>query len=180
MRKQIVVDVETNGLQLEKHDVVEVAWYDLATDEFGCFIPIHDPYRILAKADLIALQINKYIDRIALAPQDSDYVEYNRFLERISDATLAGSNPGFDALFLRKMINTYNKNGDKANSTWHHRLFDLSSYAMGILQLEELPGLHTVCELLGIVNEEEHSALGDVKATVQCFRKLKELKDERL
>jgi DNA polymerase-3 subunit epsilon len=176
MRKQIVVDVETNGLDIAKHDIVEIAWYDLSTDEYGSFIPIHDPYKILAKADLFALQINKYVDRIALATQDSDLIEYNKFLERIADNTIAGSNPAFDAMFIRKMINTYIKNGDKANSTWHHRLFDLSSYAMGILDLEELPGLHKVCELLEIVNESEHSAIGDVKATVQCFRKLKEMK----
>lgn len=176
MRKQIVVDVETNGLNIEKHDIVEVAWYDLSNDEYGCFIPIHDPYKILAKADLFALQINKYIDRIALAEQDSDLIEYNKFLERIADNTIAGSNPAFDAMFIRKMINIYNKNGDKVNCTWHHRLFDLSSYAMGILNLEELPGLHKVCELLEIVNDLEHSALGDVLATVKCFRKLKEMK----
>lgn len=170
-RHTVVCDVETTGLNVDIHTVVEVAWHDLATDETGSFVPIHDVRRALASADLVALKLNGYIDRIAMATQDTDYNELNRLHDALDGATLAGSNPRFDAAFLAKM---FDAGGRLRCEPWHHRLWDLSSYAAGVLGLPELPGLSTVCDELG-VKPGDHTAQADVQATVECFLALQDM-----
>lgn len=167
-REIVVVDVETNGLDPSRHQVVEVAWWNLTTDERGRFVPLHDPAYVLRDADIRALQLNRYIDRIADAEQDHDYIELNRFHDAVDDRTIAGSNPAFDAAFLRIMFQAANR---LRSTPWHHRMWDLSAYAAGVLGLTELPGLSTVCELLDI-EPGNHTAEDDVTATGLCLLEL--------
>lgn len=187
-RHIIVVDCETNGLDIDRHQVVEVAWWNLTTDERGTFIPQHNPSEILASADIEALRINRYIDRIAGQPQDWQHKELLNLWEQFGDFdednvddehgagwirhTLAGSNSTFDAGMLRKLFARLHNYFEIDEFTpWHHRLWDVSAYAAGVLGLDQLPGLHTVCELLDIP-PPDHTAEGDVTATGRCFRKL--------
>lgn len=168
-RQIIVADTETSGLNPDLHTVVEVAWWNLNTGQKGSFIPHHLTGEVLSHADIQALRINRYIDRIAGEPQDDGTGMRELFLQ-LEGNTLAGSNPTFDAGFLRQHDNcewcqTWRFGG------WHHRLLDLSAYAAGVLGLSptELPGLNRVCELLGIENTAPHTAAGDVDATGRCF-----------
>lgn len=180
-RQVVVVDVETNGLDHEKHTVVEVAWENLTTGAAGVFVPPHDVHHVLATADVKALQITRYIDRLATAEQDDDRGEGARVLwENLRGNTLAGSNPRFDAAFLTKMfteqyVGTHDMKGVPP---WHHRLLDLSAYTAGVLGIDlgELPGLFTVCAALAIPLVDAHTAGGDVAATVACFRRLAEMR----
>lgn len=186
-RHVIVVDVETNGLDVARHEAVEVAWWNLTTDERGSFIPQHSPHAVLAAADLEALRVNRYLDRIA--PQEQDVYGHHavklweqfggplddehpeEFGEPAVAHTLAGSNPSFDAAFIAKMFASVEMTSELEPGPWHHRLWDLSAYAAGVLGLDELPGLARVCELLG-VQPPDHTAEGDVIATGLCFRAL--------
>jgi DNA polymerase-3 subunit epsilon len=175
-RNIVVVDTETNGLDLKHHQAVEVAWWNLTTDERGVFIPLHNQRMVLHDADLPALRINGYIDRIAdhmLAAHESERAIRNLYGE-LRGATLAGSNPAFDAVMLAKLFRQLEgRGGPQAlnNHPWHHRMWDLSAYAAGVLRLDELPGLAKVCELLGI-KPGDHTAETDVQATGLCFREL--------
>lgn len=169
IRHMIVVDVETNGLDFARHEAVEVAWWNLATDERGQFIPRHDVAKVLAAADVKALQVNRYIDRIADQRTDRDHTPaFDALLAVLRHHTLAGSNPAFDARMLMKL---YIGRSSLTPPPWHHRLWDLSAYAAGVLGLDELPGLARVCELLNIP-APDHTAAGDVTATGRCFRAL--------
>lgn len=170
-RPVIVVDTETNGLNPRVHQVVEVAWWNLATDEHGTFIPKHNPRDVLADGDIAALRINRYIDRLASADQDVSYTGLWRLADQLNGATLAGSNPAFDAAMLRGLFDRLEDQCPPPE--WHHRLWDLSAYAAGVLGLEELPGLARVCELLGLAAGPTHAAADDVYATVQCFKTLR-------
>lgn len=171
-RRIIITDVETNGLYVGRHSCVEVAWWDLLTDERGCFIPIHDVSAVLAAADVKALQLNRYIDRIADQPQDTGGYEIARLAKVLHENSLAGSNPGFDAAFLSIEFAAAEARGICDVPQWHHRKWDLSVYAAAVLGLRELPGLATVCELLGIETCPDHTAETDVTATGLCFREL--------
>lgn len=168
-RHLVVVDCETNGLNPDVHEAVEIAWWDLTTDERGCFVPKHDVSKVLAVAEVKALQINRYIDRIA----DTAHVDSTEQLRALHTAltgnTLGGSNPTFDAGMLRKFFAHGGRVG--VLQPWHHRMWDLSAYAAGVLGLDELPGLARVCELLGI-EPGDHTAEADVTATGLCFRAL--------
>jgi DNA polymerase III epsilon subunit-like protein len=167
-REIIVVDVETTGFDPDRHETVEVAWWNLDTGERSHFVPVHDVPTALAGANIRSLQINRYIDRLAEAEQDTEYVELNRLWDQLNGNTLAGSNPRFDAGFLATM---FQKGNRLTTEPWHYRLWDLAPYAAGVLGLDYLPGLDDVCKELG-VNRPDHSAEGDVTATGTCFTQL--------
>lgn len=182
-RQIVVVDVETTGLDPERHIAVEVAWWNLSTDEFGSFVPPH-PLGVALAGDLEALRTNRYVDRLADAVQDTSGHAAGYLWDKLHENTLAGCNPAFDAAFLRKMFReAYDGQRDVVPGPpdWHHRLLDLSAYAAGVLGIPvtELPGLAAVCERLGVPHVEAHTAHGDVAATVACFRALFDLQAAR-
>jgi DNA polymerase-3 subunit epsilon len=166
-RSLIVVDIETTGLDTQFHVPIEVAAINMDTDEILHFVPYLEPVH-LGNASPDALRINRYFERGVyknmLSPGDTN-TWYGRLWKMLDGNTFAGSNPRFDAQML---THTH-----QAGEVWHHRLADVSAYVAGALGLypAELPGLADCCERLGVVNEGEHSALGDAKATVECFRK---------
>lgn len=194
-RQIIVVDVETTGLDPTRHSTIEVSYWNLSNDERDTFIPPHDVSTVLGRADVEALRVNRYIDRIAGEPQDTDYVDLSILHSQFTDwdeddvsedgqaaethHVLAGSNPAFDAAFLAVLFGNLH-DGTAEPRPWHHRMLDLSAYAAGVLGLDvaELPGLRAVCELLG-VEPGDHTAEGDVTATGRCFRALFEKAGKR-
>lgn len=176
-REVILVDVESSGLDPEVHTAVEVASWNLDTDSRDCFIPPHNISEVLAGANVYALRLNRYIDRLA-APhmQDHNGDRARLLAEQLNGNTLAGSNPAFDAVFLRRMFGTYygREFAGLVEWTWHHRMLDLSAYAAGVLGLPagDLPGLAKVCELLDVPALPDHTASQDVTAAGLCFRRL--------
>ncbi|MBB3752484.1 DNA polymerase-3 subunit epsilon [Mycolicibacterium sp. BK634] len=178
-RQTIVVDVETTGLE-DHHVILEVAAVNIDTGEEMCFVP-YVPMEDFAKASPEALAVNRYFERGIrqyMADEEETRLGYYKLRTWLEGNTLAGSNPSFDAGKLAKVKYTDPngfsfEDGRTFGTPWHHRFRDLSAYAEGTLGLDELPGLHKVCELLGVENTAEHSALGDARATVECFRLLK-------
>lgn len=172
-RELLVVDLETNGLDPERHVAVEVGWWNLTTGKRGDFIPVHHVKDVLVNADLRALQINRYIDRIAMAQQDTDGVYAQGLLDQLAGNTLVAVNPSFDERFLRNMFREYESRGVlEVCDWWHYRLWDVNSYAAGVLGLEELPGLEKLCGLLDTTFGPDHTAHGDVTAAGHCFIEL--------
>lgn len=172
-RNLIIVDTETNGLDPKRHHAVEVGWWDLATGKRGEFIPRHDVGRTLMTADLRALQLNRYIDRIAGKPQDDGH-EAGILAGLLHGNTQVGANPGFDEWVLNKMYAEYEPMELFATPEWHHRKWDVETYAAAVLGLNYLPGLAEICQLLDIGFAPDHTAHGDVTATGMCFIALAE------
>lgn len=168
-RQIVVVDIETTGLHANAK-ILEVAAVNVVTGEELYFAP-HVDGDAFKWAEPQALQINRYFERGVwddMLTRDATKDHWNKLEDMLVDATFAGSNPTFDSSRI------------PIAEVWHHRLLDLSAYAAGTLGIHPgtLPGAHKVCELLGVVNEEEHSALGDARATAECIRKLMKLNDE--
>lgn len=161
----IVVDTETTGLENDKHFAIEVAWWNLNTNERGYFIPPHSIKRALKIGDSIALEMNKYRERIMWRAQDTLGDQAGILETQLNDASFAGANPRFDIGFLEGRI---------IDRVWHHRLLDVSAYAMAILGLNYMPGLADVCARLGINRDETdcHTAWNDVTVTGLCFLRL--------
>ncbi|WPH57802.1 hypothetical protein [Mycobacterium phage WXIN] len=179
-RQVIVVDTETTGLHKDAV-ILEVAAVNLTTGDEFHFVP-YVSMEVFATAEPAALAINRYFERglrrDMLSWADTSR-EYGGLANALRGNVLAGSNPTFDSRLLSK-INLSRWPGDSSfllGAPWHHRLLDLSAYAAGVLglPLEELPGLHTVCEYLGVENDDPHSALADARATAECFRQLREI-----
>lgn len=188
-RQVIICDTETTSLRPDAA-ILEVAAVNLGTGEEIRFVPFVTAEQ-LAHADPRAMQVNRYYERgiwaDTLSPDDTA-VQYHKLHGWLVDNVLAGSNPAFDGEKLAQVGYTdpheYVSFGGKPlrrifHTPWHHRLGDISTYAAGVLglPLSDLPGLHKVCELLDVMNEEEHSALGDARATAECFRQLAHLSD---
>lgn len=167
-RHIVVVDCESTGLRSE--DIaVEIAWWNLTTGERGNFIPPHDESWVLRFGEERALEINGYRDRIEGKPQDDD-MEVVRLHRVLEGNVLAGSNPTADAGWLAKL---FEARGLDPVAPWHHRMWDLSAYAAGVLGLTELPGLWGTCQLLGIDPEDDvHAAEAGVATTGLCFLEL--------
>jgi DNA polymerase-3 subunit epsilon len=181
-RHIVVVDLETTGFDPAIHQAIECSWWDLTTGYRGTFIPRHDVSATLGGADVRALQINRYVDRIATAEQDTSGEGVTLLAKTLHGNTLAGSNPAFDAKFLNAVFDDYADELDviaeiydetvREFPCWHHRLWDLAPYAAGVLGLDHLPGLAEVCDLLDIASKPDHSAEADVTATGECFLEL--------
>jgi DNA polymerase-3 subunit epsilon len=178
-RNLIVVDVETTGLE-DRDKPIEVAAINVDTGEEFYFVP-HMSSTALGSADPRALQINRYFERGVwehMDSHDTDTWKNYEVLRRMLDGnTFAGSNPRFDAPKILRGINHWEDLTKHIAEPWHHRLADLSAYAAGILGIAptELPGLDAVCRSVNVDNEDPHSALGDARATAECFRKLTDL-----
>lgn len=176
----VVVDLKTSGAEPARHHIVEVAWWDLSTNERFAFVPHHDPSEVLATADPDALKVNGYIERELWRPENqlSDDATHRAWAQLRSTlvgpagrplALLCGHNPWFDAAFLTARF-----------SNWL-LLRDLGNYAAGILDvpLDEPLTLSRVCHLLD-VEPGHHTAESDVTAAGWCFVKLAHLRMERV
>jgi DNA polymerase III subunit epsilon len=171
-RQLIVIDVETTGLDVTRHVPIEVAAINVDTSEVITFVPYLDP-NDLANADPEALQINRYFERGVyklMLSQAETARQYTRLWDMLRGNSFSGANPRFDHTMLLNAPHGHGLNLPLDH--WHHRLPDVCSYVGGALGLypAALPGLADCCELLGVVNECEHSALSDAKAAVECFR----------
>src|SRR3546814_3623698 len=92
------------------------------------FRPPHASFlrHYLAHADTKALEIGGYWDRRAYEAQESGHmaVTSRRVLGLcLSDVTLVGSNPAFDAAMLTRYIGT---------AVWHHRLINVAEGGMWV------------------------------------------------
>jgi len=175
-RDLIVVDTETTGLDVNFHWPLEVAAINVQTGEELYFVP-DLPDGTLDHADGKAMKINRYFERGVFAHRLSKPDSQNSWTllwDMLAGNTLGGSNPTFDAAMLNRAYKREFVTGEP--SPWHHRLADLAAYAAPALHLppNELEGLDKVCSYLQVKNEGDHTALGDARATAECFKRLTE------
>lgn len=169
-RRLVVVDCESTGLT-DQDIAIEVAWWDLDTDERGSFIPPHSEAWVREHAHPEALRINGYLERIAGQPQD-DGAEVRRLHHALRGQCIAGANVGrADCAWLVRMF----RHAGLPPEPWHYRLGEIGPYAAGVLglRLSEAPGLGDICDLMGVDAEPEvHAAANGVTATGLALKAL--------
>lgn len=144
----VYIDIETTGLDPHLHQVWEIA-YAIDTGPVRTYQVRHS----LDHADPEALTINRYMDRFTGGHDRAVEAEIQCDLQ---GATIVGFNPAFDATFLRARWGI---------APWHHRTLDVSTYAMGVLNLDHIPRTDELVQLLGINHRGAHTAAGDVRAS---------------
>lgn len=163
MTPLVFLDTETTGLDVNKHDVVEVAWAH-AGGPIHALILEHD----IKAASPQALSVNGYyargLDRAQVATDDElDWLERD-----LDGATIVGSNPAFDARFLEKALGW---------APWHYRLVNVAEGAMWLFGWDRPKGLKDVMEALRARGHEipipDHTAAGDVAATRAIYDALR-------
>ena len=175
-RHLIVVDLETTGLNVIRDVPVEVAALNTTTGERLEFVP-NITRQDLVSASPEALAINRFYERRLfdrmLGPIDT-LNAYRELAMMLKGNTFAGANPAFDAAILRSIL--VGRVG--VTPQWHHRLADLSAITAGLFKLPptELPGLAECCQKFNFQIGEspfaQHTAMGDVEATAECFKRL--------
>lgn len=159
------VDVETTGLDVERHEVWELAVIN-GESELHRFLPITP-----ALADPNALRMNHYYEHhpahggrdfgggswVGLDPQ-----EIAQEVARLTaGAHLAGVNPAFDAAFLGALLRRYD-----AVPAWQYHLIDVLPLIAGRCQVRPPWRSNELSERLGIPPPDEaqrHTALGDAR-----------------
>lgn len=154
----VYVDIETTGLDPERHQPWEIA---LVTDRWAeCWqVPVD-----LAVAEPGALRISGFYDRSHQVHRHEQLASPLRVAEAVAAATagkyLAGAVPSFDATFLDRFLRRHGH-----GPAWRHRLICVESVAAGALR-EDLPvGLSDSAAALGINVDgyDLHHALGDAQ-----------------
>ena len=179
----VFYDLETSGLDLKKHEIIQIGAIDAKTkDEFEVKIDFD-----VNNADPEALKVvrfdeNKW-DQEGVSLQEglekfNDFLSRHATLERESKKTgkaykiaiLAGfNNCGFDNIFLFDRF--------KRNHIFLHA--DYRSYDIFSQVLWKYPNLtdyklKTLCQRFGVKLDEEHDALSDAKATMRLAKKIME------
>jgi DNA polymerase-3 subunit epsilon len=166
------VDCESTGIRPDVDIPIEVAYWDLETDERGCFIPKHNEQWVLDNAQPKAMEVNGYKERILGQPHD-DGTEVDRLHRVLRGQCIAGFNVGrADCDWLYKLFKHHGMHPDP----WHYRLGEIGSYAAGVLgePLEDQPGLANLCVRLGIPPEPEvHTAANGVTVTGLVLKELR-------
>ena len=175
----LFVDIETGGLDPDKHSLLSVAmviWMNMEIIDSQELL-INDGKLFVTDE---ALAINK-IDienhkKSAISPSqamEKILIFINKHFPQQRKITLAGHNVQFDLSFLKILFSQNKKDFSKFFS---HRIIDTSSilhylYLAGHIKQRAISS-DEAFELFDIKVEGRHTALGDAVATTKLFNKL--------
>lgn len=166
MSSVVLVDVETTGLDPQRHEVVEVAWHIEGWGNDDVY-ELRVPHTLL-NADKAALDINGYAQRELwdfsrwALPE-----EMREFQEALRDNTICSANVGFDTGFLSRLT----------GPVWHYRVLDFTSWAAGRLGVPTtlgMQGTYAACvsRFGEDILEPDHTAAGDVRSMLSMRKAL--------
>lgn len=165
MTRLCFVDTETTGLDPRIHQPYEVCMWRDDWEHPNTFRLPHT----LEYADPQALQIGRYFER-----EQDRKVGYDAAVvvrRHLRGVTLVGSNPGFDAAMLTRVIGT---------AVWHHRMIDVANVAMVVFDTYRPLGLADAaseCRARGYeIPRPDHSAEGDVRTTRAVYEALRAIR----
>jgi DNA polymerase-3 subunit epsilon len=177
MAQLVFVDLETTGLDLERHGIIEIACiFEIdGTREAADFQSLANPGAVEFAAD--AAEVHK-IPHEAIVAAPSLYDILQQFDSRCADgAVVSGWNTKFDEAFLYKAYRQY-------DLSWRfdYHIFDVWSLYKRLQLMGKLPadlhlGLGTVARHYNIVRdgEDAHRAQTDVEWTWRLYRLALEL-----
>lgn len=169
------IDIETTGLDADRHEIWEVGLVledteaTVPVSEHHWFVPVHH----LGTADPTALGIGGFYERHPAGDNESDTgkgatypLSFARQFEALTrGATLVGANVRFDERFLDKYLKEHG-----AVPGWYFRLCDVEALGQGKLRLPLPMGLAKTAAQLEVPNTyEAHTALDDAKLSRDVY-----------
>ncbi len=185
----IVLDIETSGLDKVKCGIWQIGAIDLDTgEEFFEEGRIDDEDEVLNLTNKSVFEvIGKTEEELRDKNKQSQKELLDNFFKWVENRKIKNficQNPQFDVAFLEVKSRKYG-----LKIPFHYRSFDLHSIAQtryydehGKYSLEadhSDMGLKNILEMCGSKDERgKHNALEDARLTAECFKKLKEKKNE--
>lgn len=174
------VDVETSGLDADRHEIIEIGCVLVSQDwsgdkpqfelieEFELKIKMEHP----ENAEAQALRINGYDESAWLFAYNLPEA-MKIFTEKTKDAIMVAHNVAFDFLFIEK---AFRKTGIE-NKMHYHKLDTISIAFAKLHNVHDVDkfALHYLCAYFGVENKRAHSALPDARATFEVYKKLMDL-----
>ncbi len=171
-RPLIFVDIETTGLAVQKHEIIEIGALKVEPKK---------PFKIIEELSIKVKPTNLEVaDRKSLATVNFTQSEWSKAL-RLEDAlrqlyifglggVMVGFNVNFDWAFLDR---AYFQSG-LSDPFYYHRLDVMSMAYMVLFRKKSLKrfSLKELSKYLKISNSVEHRALADIKITYLVFKKL--------
>ncbi|HEY4715259.1 MAG TPA: 3'-5' exonuclease [Candidatus Paceibacterota bacterium] len=179
--KLAFIDIETTGLDTEKHEIIQIGcvlvnqiWPKDGKPTFEILDELElkiKPERI-SLADKVALKINGYNEAAwAEALNINDAMKI--FSQKTADTIMVAHNVAFDFCFLAKAFSVTG-----VENKMHYHKLDTISIAFAKLHLKEGVdrfSLQFLCDYFKIENKNAHTALSDCRATLELYQKLMSL-----
>jgi DNA polymerase-3 subunit epsilon len=184
--KVIYLDVETSGIDPQKHAIVQVAWITEVdgrqTGEGNLLV--QPPLEAAVDPDAMAIhgitqaELNESGVSVtsAVTTLRDDWARIINKYDRSDKATLCAYNLRFDFDFLRAM---FERSGDTYLGSWIQfgRWLDpmyVATFAqhVGLMPRTENLKLSTIAQALSIPNDDAHDALADIRMTRAVIRRL--------
>lgn len=169
------VDVETTGLDPTVAEILEIAIVRVALD--GSEKTFHSKIKpdYIEKAHPKALEVNGYTEEAwADAPSQSEVWNKIVRLGLLADCIIAGQNVRFDVGFIEAALAEYVESKPRIG----YHLYDTVTLAIEHLaplgiESVSLTSPNGVCVFLGIPIEGAHTAMGDIRMTMEVDRRLR-------
>lgn len=159
----VFVDLETTGLDAQRHEVWEAAAVkveynsdgSMTTHEAHWFVTVS-----LVYADEEALVIGGFRDRYDTDHLTSAYDFIGEFGEFTAGLVIGANNAAFDMSFLKRYWSSFQPGKPEP---WHYSPVDVKSYAAGTLGMAlPLPKSSAIGDALGVTkNNRPHHAMAD-------------------
>ena len=176
------IDLETTGLDVERHEIIEIGCIiarQIPNEEKGPDVEIIEEFEIKIKperiedADPKSLHMNGYNEK-----EWENAIPLTEALtivaEKTKGASIVGQGVFFDWMFLEA---GFKKTGIK--NRMHFHKIDLISMAFTKLYNDpsvQKFSLGALAEHFGVENKKAHTALADIRATFEIYKKILDLK----
>lgn len=173
-KKLAFIDVETTGTQILKHEIIEIGCMIVIQQDDGSF-RVKEEFEIKVKpekietADTRALRVNGY-NEAAWMFAHTKQEAMQTLATKTEGAVMVAHNVGFDYSFIQKTF----EECEIENKMFYANI-DTLTLAIAKLKDDDSVTRYTLramCEHFGIKNEKAHTALADVRATFEMFKKL--------
>lgn len=173
-KKLAFIDLETTGLNPFKHEIIEIGCLIAKQNDNGEWVAI-DEFEFKVKPEHIdtaepeALRINHY--------NESDWMFAHSLEEALKTVSkkcdgcvMVGQNVSFDYSFLVFAFGQKNI----PDPFYYAKLDTISLAYMRFRKDATMTSFSNreLCDRLGVKNEKAHSALADIRATFEVFKKL--------
>lgn len=170
--KLAFVDLETTGLSVDEHEIIEIGViiYNQDTQEIEKEWETKIAPTRIETASKKALQINGYINspELYIGKLKSALIKFNSL---VKDCIVTGQNTKFDLKFIEKSMKEFG-----IEPSFDFRSLDLISLAWFAVKDTGAKNLslHYLCEHFGVCNVGSHSALTDCRRTFGLYKKLEQ------